>query len=78
MQLNIYTNILNCVYKENNDALLIGSVELFQTGVQFRFFGISFFVVGVVNLNLPRGWVSLPLATDQIRWILATLWVFKL
>jgi|21_taG_2_1085346.scaffolds.fasta_scaffold04753_4 hypothetical protein len=52
MQLNIYTNILNCVYKENNDALLIGSVEHSQTGVQFPFFGISFFVVGVVNINI--------------------------
>jgi len=38
MQLNIYTNILNCVYNENNDALLIGSVELSRTGVQFPFF----------------------------------------
>jgi len=48
MQLNIYTNILNCVYNENNDALVIRSVDHSQTGVQFPFFGISFFVVGVV------------------------------
>ena len=38
MQLNIYTNILNCVYNENNNALLIGSVEHSRTGVQFPFF----------------------------------------
>ena len=54
MQLNIYTNILNCVYNENNDALAIGSVEHSRTGVQFRF---SFFVIGVVNLNLLEQWI---------------------
>jgi len=53
------------VYIKKYGVIGVGSVEVLETAVQFPFFGIWFFVLGVVYIKILSEAMSLPLASDQ-------------